>query len=374
MEKDRIEELIKEYTLLYERANTKSKRKRLAEDLLSISDLYYNYLGEDKLLLWDKEGLIDDLIFENLYLFFDNIINRKNSYFNISNKVLNDFKNSGYNFNKQYYEEFKYFNYVSRKDFFEIISEFLNSLDSSLLIDFDKLINNKEALFLNSLYNESAFAYSLNNVKSSLLIFNDYFYDKFSIEFAAILLHEFGHRMEFSLYNDRTCCIDRKETPLIEISSTFLEYSFINYLIDNNIYKDDAFKYLNRMTRNLFCYSVDMNVFSKMEIDTDRLEESCDLEEFNDKRKDIFNSYNYFYTGDNSGHDIRNAFIYGLGTIASIYMYDFYKNNPKDFMKTYKNCLLNYPYSKSFDSFKDVGVSEDIILNGNLVKKLIKKN
>ena len=60
--------------------------------------------------------------------------------------------------------------------------------------------------------------------------------------------------MEFSLYNDRTCCIDRKETPLFEISSTFLEYSFINYLIDNNIYKDDAFKYLNRMTRNLFCF------------------------------------------------------------------------------------------------------------------------
>ena len=54
MDKDRIDELIKEYTLLYERANTKSKRKRLVEDLLSISDLYYNYLGEDKLLLWDK--------------------------------------------------------------------------------------------------------------------------------------------------------------------------------------------------------------------------------------------------------------------------------------------------------------------------------
>lgn len=374
MDNDRIDELIKEYTLLYERANTKSKKKRLAEDLLSISDLYYNYLGENKLLLWDKEGLIDDLIFENLYLFFDNIINRKNSYFNISNKVLNDFKNSGYNFNKQYYEEFKDFNYVSRKDFFEIISEFLNSLDSSLLIDFDKLINNKEALFLDSLYNETAFAYSLNNAKSSLLIFNDYFYDRLSIEFAAILLHEFGHRMEYSLYNDRTCCIDRKETPLFEISSIFLEYSFINYLIDNNIYKDDAFKYLNRMTRNLFCFSVDMNVFSKMEIDTDRMEESCDLAEFNDKRKDIFNSYNYFYTGDNSGHDIRNVFIYGLGTIASIYMYYFYKNSPKDFMKTYKNCLLNYPYSKSFDSFKDVGVSEDIVLNGDLVRKLIKKN
>ena len=374
MDNDRIDELIKEYTLLYERANTKSKRKRLEEDLLSISDLYYNYLGEDKLLLWDKEGLIDDLIFENLYLFFDNIINRKNSYFNISNKVLNDFKNSGYNFNKQYFEEFKVFNCVSRKDFFEIISEFLNSLDSSLLIDFDKLINNKEALFLDSLYNETAFAYSLNNVKSSLLIFNDYFYDKLSIEFAAILLHEFGHRMEFSLYNDRTCCIDRKETPLFEISSTFLEYSFINYLIDNNIYKDDAFKYLNRMTRNLFCFSVDMNVFSKMEIDADRMEESCDLAEFNDKRKDIFNSYNYFYTGDNSGHDIRNAFIYGLGTITSIYMYDFYKNNPKDFMKKYKNCLLNYPYTKDLSSFRDVGVSEDIVLNGDLVRKLIKKN
>ena len=112
MDKDRIEELIKEYTLLYERANTKSKLKRLTEDLLSISDLYYNYLGEDKLLLWDKEGLIDDLIFDNLYLFFVNIIDRKNSYFNISNKVLNDFKNSGYNFNKQYYEEFKEFNYI----------------------------------------------------------------------------------------------------------------------------------------------------------------------------------------------------------------------------------------------------------------------
>lgn len=374
MDKDRIEELIKEYTLLYERANTKSKLKRLTEDLLSLSDLYYNYLGEDKLLLWDKEGLIDDLIFDNLYLFFVNIIDRKNSYFNISNKVLNDFKNSGYNFNKQYYEEFKEFNYISRKDFFEIISDFLNSLDSSLLVDFDRLINNKEALFLDSLYNEIAFAYSLNNVKSSLLIFNDYFYDKLSIEFATTLMHEFGHRTEFSLYNERTCCIDIKETPLFEISSTFLEYSFLNYLIENNIYKDDALKYLNRIKRNLFCHSVDMNVFSTMNVDAGRLEESCDLDEFNKKRKDIFNSCNYFYPRDNSGHDIRNAFIYGLGTIASIYMYDFYKNNPKDFMKKYKTCLLNYPYTKSFDSFKDVGVSEEIVLNGNLIKKLIKKN
>ena len=47
----------------------------------------------------------------------------------------------------------------------------------------------------------------------------------------------------------------------------------------------------------------------------------------------------------------------------------------ENYKKYVSNLIKNKNYQiKFFDSFKDVGVSEDIVLHGDLVRKLIKKN
>lgn len=371
---DIIQELIKEYTLKYERANTKSKKKRIAEELFDISDLYYNYLRQNDLLLWDKEGIIDDFYVNHLNYLLHNIISNNECYHNISKKIIDDFKNSNYNFNKYYYDNFKEWNKISFNDMYAIIKDFLRKIDNNLITDFNSLFDKDQALFLNTLYSETAFIYNLNNIKSSLLIFNSYYYDNYSIEFAAILMHEFGHRTEFNLYNNRSYFNDRRHTPFYEVASSFLEYAFINYLIDNNIYKEDALRYLNRFLRNILYYSVDISVLSNINIDINNIKGSINFDDVNDMRKDIINNLNYYYPRDICGYDFKNAYIYGLGSIISIYLYDYYKNNKNEFFQHYNNALLNYPFTNNINSFNEVGVNEDRIINGDVLIRILKNN
>lgn len=65
------------------------------------------------------------------------------------------------------------------------------------------------------------------------------------LEEARIMVHELGHDFEYNnLYKSGVSDIWDKiaRTFYCEVSSSFFEYAFINYLIDNRVYYDDAIK------------------------------------------------------------------------------------------------------------------------------------
>ena len=75
-----------------------------------------------------------------------------------------------------------------------------------------------------------------------------------SVEEGRILVHEMGHDFEFE--NAKKNGVNGIWNGIVrtiypEVSSSFFEYAYINYLIENNIYKEDAFvlkrRYLNQI-------------------------------------------------------------------------------------------------------------------------------
>ena len=49
--------------------------------------------------------------------------------------------------------------------------------------------------------------------------------------------------------------------------------------------------------------------------------------------------------------NFRDAFVYGLGRLLSVYIYEEYKNNSKEFLFNFRKMLLDYK-DNGFDSFK----------------------
>lgn len=66
----------------------------------------------------------------------------------------------------------------------------------------------------------------------------------YSWQTMAILIHEFGHVLDFATYKQghlaRNIWMYQATSVYTKVNSTYYEYSFYEYLIKNNIYKEEV--------------------------------------------------------------------------------------------------------------------------------------
>ena len=160
-----------------------------------------------------------------------------------------------------------------------------------------------------------------------------------------------------------------------EVSSCFFEYAYINYLIENNIYKDDAMilkrRYLNQIYY-FFCYL--LIIFSHRNLNVDPY--FCitlDNEEIIDYANELLtmmnSADNLFKNGDKI--NFRTPFVYGMGKLLGIYVYDAYKKNPKEFLSKFKTSLLEYK-EIGIEAFSRLGITKESLIEGNVLKRTLK--
>lgn len=70
--------------------------------------------------------------------------------------------------------------------------------------------------------------------------------------------------------------------------------------------------------------------------------------------------------------NFRSPFVYGIGKLLGIYVYDFYKNNPKEFLDKFKNSILEYK-DTGLDAFRCLGITYDSLIEGKVLKRTIKE-
>ena len=90
----------------------------------------------------------------------------------------------------------------------------------------------------------------------------------------------------------------------------------------------------------------------------------------------IMNYLNYdrLYIEEGDIYDFRDSFIYGIGSIFAIYLYEFYENNHNDYWKEVSNLILNLPNSKGIEVFEKVEITKNKLISGDLVKKELIKS
>ena len=226
-------------------------------------------------------------------------------------------------------------------------------------------------------YNSTGYAgicYPMSALKSSLIFYE--FFDR-SIHSTANIIHEFGHAYEYNIMDNIGMdgwTVAKNKTPYTEVSSKFLEYAFLNYLKENRIYSDDTkmclIKYYKIMLKyiyniHLICEteSLTFNKYGYVEIN------DTAISQYANKIKEHLN---YYTLASDLGEEVnfRNSFIYGLGSLFSIYLYYNYKEDPNNFRKEFRNALINYQYN-GIEVFKNIGINEEILIKGYTLKKKI---
>ena len=367
-----IEEYEKRLMDLYAKANTKSKKKRIIYDLFNFSSLCYNFFGIEKIFDWESDDNLIKLLEDFTVPFVENTYKDRERYLKISTSVLNTFIEVNYPFYEDYYKRLYK---LSPSVLQELIYEFLNSYDPIILKKYKEKINENE-IFQTSLYKTTGYAgmhFPMNGLKKSLIFCENDFDNIFR---ASTIVHELGHTYEYSLAYDAGINgydIEKDILPYTEVSSKFFEYAFLNYLKENNLYSNDTRICLLKYYKSMLLHIYDMNLICNM----NRLYinkygyavmNDAEISEYASKLKAKLNYYNLVSEKEEE-INYKHSFIYGLGSLFSIYLYDYYKKNPTYFKKKFKNMLISYPNKE--DILDVFGITDNTLCEGLVLKKTL---
>jgi len=358
---------------LYAKANTKSKKKRIVYDLFNFSEMCHECLGIEKEFIWENDLELINLLTESEISFRDIALENTLYFDKISSDIIKMFKEINYPF---YKTEGKFLNSLTKSDVKDIVLDFLSKYDPKLIGVFNRKLENNEILCADLEQYTHGFMCPIDILNTNLIFLSmdlDY-----SIYYAATMVHEFGHSYEDDIIRKTGVLgssIKSLNSLYQEVSSKFFEYAFLNHLKENQIYKDDSLILLNRYYASLLEYMYVINIICKMknikEEDNKIVIKDNEIVKYANKIKEELNYHNLPSELDTK-LNFKNAFIYGLGTIFSIYLYENYKENPNLFKKEFQNAMSNYT-NIGVDAFERIGVTKEKLLEGKILKKVLKE-
>ena len=374
----RIEELVNYYekklTEQYLRANTKSKRKKLVRDLIAFKQICTERFELDKTFAWECDTEILKLSKSGRVQFVKEVANNGVMYNEIFTNVLNKFIDEEYPIYKYYQKDYQK---LTLKEVQELIFDFLNYYDEKLLQDLKNKMDNDEVL-CGPLIGYKGTTYSFGSINTNLMFYTPVY--GCNIDSASTIVHEFGHCVEMDVYYKvgRVDYFDIvRGSPYNEISSRFLEYTFLNYLKENNILMEEVNKRIHRFLFDLLVRSYEiMMIYRLEEIDIDELDNVYIVDDsIKEEAEEIQKKINY-YSLQSSPGDIfkyRNSFLYGIGTLSSIMLYEKFKENPKYFKKEFTNACLSYP-NLGLSAFEKVGLTKESMIEGVPLRRLLRSS
>lgn len=364
---------------LYAKANTNSKMNKILYDLDFFSDIYrmcYPDLPKEY-FSWEKDKnyslLLGDKVLEMYIKFYDNIIINNELYNAMSNNVIKCFDN---------YPLYRYLSNLvrgySNKELNESMFEFLNSYDSKLCKMFKDKIDNCEIFYNFDLDANIGENLNVDSLRKNFIRLK-YNYRK-NTDDAASIMHEFGHSYEHELMYNRNMSVLADATPFFEICSSFFEYAYMNYLKENRLLNKDLEVIFDLYYKNILLFNIDIYAISNY-IKKSEFIDICD-EKININDEEIWleidrvkDNLNYYInTLNREPLNFRKTYIYGIGKLFAVILYDSYKNDPNYFKKEFANALCNYPLTKDISTFSNLGINEEELVSGNILKKRLMKD
>ena len=361
------------YNYLYAKANTKSKKKKIAYDLIFFGEMYNKIVQENVEFAWDNDI---DIINERIRVvngLIRNVLDNQEVLIELVENCFNVYLEEDFSVYSDYAKEY---HKIKEELMMKYIEDFFGSIDKSLVDRINYKIDNIELFINNNMDNYSGLTYPLESVDKNIILFESDV--DMNIDNARVLVHEMGHDFEFE--NSKRVGIDNiwnkiAKTSFVEVSSSFFEYAFINYLIDNKIYLEDSLMLKRRFLNQTLFYLIYILIIDKigeLEIDWD-FSIRLDDDDIVDYANSLFEKINLpteeFEIG--SKLNFRNSIIYGLGKILGIYAYEIYKENPEEFLSKFRKVLLEYN-NNGMDAFYELGINKDELVNGKVLRRVLR--
>ncbi len=370
---------------IYLRANSYSKKKKIAKDLYDFMDIYKGVFDEEAPIAWENDIEIKKIYYDidNISLFnlFEKIYQDKYLYSKMAKNVITSFYKINYPYYKVNLLYSKNLSKISKDEFFELIYSFLKNYNIEEYGTLKNIFNDLEILITNSLERDefTGETKNISALKKIFIILKEE--NGINLEVLSTAIHEFGHSYEFNLQNNAkdNLGIDMFSSVYTEVSSTFFEYSFLNYLVDNNIHKKEAIMCLDEYYKSLLNNFANIGYSTKFKNISLSVDDNIIEGEVNDiknlhyiqkiKEKTNFYSIMEFY-------DIISFienYLYGIGKLFSIYMYENYQKDKQEFKTHFNNALCNYPIINNISAFEKTGVDEKNIIRPEILKKSLSK-
>ena len=363
---------IARYEYLYAKTYTKSKKKEVAYDLIFF-EMMYNKLAEEAVAFsWSNDIDLINVRFEVANGLIINVLKEQNILKEIFNSNFKIFVESGFSLYTDYMKNYHRF---SEELMLKNMGMFLRNIDRSLFDRLKDKLENEEVFINNAIKKPSGLTYPLEVVDKNIIMYiaraNG------SVEAARILAREMGHDFEFE--NAKKAGITSiwskiAKTIYVEACPSFFEYAFINYLIENKIYLDDAFMLKRRYLNQVFCYlSYALTLLNieniKIDLAFDALLEEQETVDYANDLLVRMNSCDKLYkVGDKL--NFRTSIVYAMGKLMGIYIYEIYKNNPKKFLDNFRKILIDYK-DNTFESFGMIGITKEMMTNGNVLRRVL---
>lgn len=349
----------------YFRANSVSKKKKIAFDLINFS-IFYNKIFSGKNLPWSKdESVLRDYYSCNSIIvkeFLKNIEKDRKIYNILSQAVIDSFSQVKYPFYKNNYKIVD-LPRLTNKESNEIMLSFLKSFGLEYYSKLIEMSKNNELLGIPSLNYGEGETTSINTLKKNFIILSDELGN--NVFTTGVALHEFGHAYEFYISN--ATLSQSLNTPFYEVSSCFFEYAFFRYLKENKIYTHSADICLDILYKNMLSYCAEMNLINDISADSEIDEYEFDVDKV-EKMKEDLNYYNLQVSDDIIYTD---PYIYGTGYLFAIFLYDSYKQDKEKFNYNFKNMLTSYPFAGNIETFKNFNITEESLKEGKILRKTL---
>lgn len=332
-------------------------------------------------MLWEDDVEIYNILMdseeEGYIKFLEGIVNMEDFYEILSLEVIDCYKKANYEFYK-YNSSIDKLNRIKISDIMLLLDDFFKSLGKRYHDYFVTKYKDLEILLGNGMNEDDYFCgltLQFDSLGKSYIIVDNVNIDS-NIFFASVLSHEFGHAVEMNLNfvsNNRMANKLAYNTCFYEVSSSFFEYAFLEYLKENRIYLNSTNICLDVYYKNMFSNFAKMLAITKIQnislLDGNFALEDTKAIQILEDIKEKFNYYSLAKKGDNISY--VNTFIYGLGSLASIYMYDYFLKDKEAFMHEFDKVLSIYQYTNDIDSFSNVGVSKSKLMDKKILVRTL---
>ena len=379
--KEKMDDYKSKLTDKYNRTHSRSKRTILAKELIYFSGLYRDIFGTDNKFDWDNDIKIydnfDDKEIKEFKRFVEYTNENNDFFYQLSKSVINSYDNVQYPFYKYFTNKVLINPRLDRNTMINLMLSFLKSYDYDTFIDMKDKIFNLELLQLDFEALFSGLTYPISSLNKNFILLNNNFED--NLYKYSTIIHEYGHTYEMKLFQNscNNILLEKTlETPYFEVSSCFFEYAFLNYLKENKIYTTYVNHCLDNYYKEIITHFFQMNLISKfpdLEIEEDETIafESKEIIKYGDKIKNRLNYYEFIEYDEPV--DFRYPYIYGIGKLLSIYLYENYKTNP-NFFNEFNKSLLSYPLINDISAFCNLGITKEELLKGDTLRKVLKKH
>lgn len=344
---------IKEVTKQLQEESLDDNYLKLYDELLDLCSMMYFVNGslvDDNFLSKNQQKFIlkhyQEQALEGIKIFENNILIHTSS----SKKVIE-------NFNKVHFHSYDGdLEKVSIRENIELVRDFLQQYDLEQLDYFDYLIKNN-CINISDRKLKFYQGISFLSLKKSYILCNNFG----NINLAVTLIHEYGHT--YSSFKNNYQHLN-KNLNLSEINSHYMEYMFLDFLIKNNLFGDDALLIQNRNYKDLYVRSLMLLILTS--IDNLKCEESyiiinedAEIKKSILKLQDVRYSELLSLTADTLNlHDILN---YTYGNLMGLMYFAKYSDNPSKIKKELEYVI------KGKKTLRDIvtldGLDKQLVLN-----------